>query len=288
MAIYNIRTGFDGDNPSCSVEIADAAGNNRKLVAMITQERTPASITAPTFNSVTGTLVASISETGSTNNLHILVYEWNDSGTNGIASLPSSAGTYTLLTGGISAEIAVSGISCSGAKQTACVVPSPATVSGLSNADDPSFTISAASGSLALMCIVDNNSSQTLTKGANQVDILASTSSGNARHASSYNATDSTVSYTRTTTTNYAAAACAIEPAPAGGLSITSIVPTSFDTGKSVTVNGSGFGSSQGSSTLTIGGEAQTVTSWSDNEIVFTSVRGSASMGATTVRLVKA
>lgn len=246
MAIYNIRTGFDGDNPSCSVEIADAAGNNRKLVAMITQERTPASITAPTFNSVTGTLVASISETGSTNNLHILVYEWNDSGTNGIASLPSSAGTYTLLTGGISAEIAVSGISCSGAKQTACVVPSPATVSGLSNADDPSFTISAASGSLALMCIVDNNSSQTLTKGANQVDILASTSSGNAQHASSYNATDSTVSYTRTTTTNYAAAACAIEPAPAGGLTITSVntTNTAFSAQTDSAVIGTGLSAS--------------------------------------------
>ena len=67
-------------------------------------------------------------------------------------------------------------------------------------------------------------------------------------------------------------------------MNISTISPTKFDTGKSVTLSGTGFGSSQG--TVTIGGQAQTVTSWSDEEIVFTSVRGAQSMGACRVDVV--
>lgn len=65
------------------------------------------------------------------------------------------------------------------------------------------------------------------------------------------------------------------------GLSITSVTPSSFDDGRTgIVIAGSGFGASQGSSTLTIGGQAQTVTAWTDTSITMTSARGSNSMGA--------
>lgn len=73
------------------------------------------------------------------------------------------------------------------------------------------------------------------------------------------------------------------------GLSITSVTPSAFDDGRTgIVIAGSGFGASQGSSTLTIGGQAQTVTAWSDTSITFTSVRGSNSMGARSLTLTRA
>jgi hypothetical protein len=241
--ITHIRTGYNGDGVSCSVEIAQGVGNNRKLVAIVTQERTPATISAPTFNSVTGTLVTSINETGSSGNLHVLIYEWNDAGANSIAALPASAGTYTLETTGVVAEIAISGISCSGAKQTACVVPSPSTASGFPFAgDDPSFTITADVGSLAIIGIVDNTGTQTMGPGADQIPILPLTNAGNSAHASSYNPTSLTVGYMREVETSYAAAAAAIEPAGASGPTITDV--NGDDTiapGQASTVTGTGL-----------------------------------------------
>lgn len=67
--------------------------------------------------------------------------------------------------------------------------------------------------------------------------------------------------------------------------SITSISPDKFDSGKSVTLSGSGFGTAQGS--VSIAGQAQTVTSWSDTSITFTTVRGSQSQGSCRVDVVK-
>lgn len=74
----------------------------------------------------------------------------------------------------------------------------------------------------------------------------------------------------------------AIRPAAgASGLTITSVTPSSFDSGiAGIVIAGSGFGASQGSSTVDIGGQAQTVTAWSDTSITITSARGSNSMGA--------
>jgi PKD domain/Glucodextranase, domain B/IPT/TIG domain len=50
--------------------------------------------------------------------------------------------------------------------------------------------------------------------------------------------------------------------------SITSISPTSGATGTSVTINGSNFGSTQGTSTVTFNGVPGTVTSWSSTKVV--------------------
>jgi hypothetical protein len=67
--------------------------------------------------------------------------------------------------------------------------------------------------------------------------------------------------------------------------SISAITPSSFDSGRSVTLTGSGFGASQGS--VLVAGQAQTVTSWSDTGITFTTVRGSQSLGACRVDVVR-
>jgi len=79
----------------------------------------------------------------------------------------------------------------------------------------------------------------------------------------------------------------AVAPA-ATGLTITSVTPSTFDDGKTgIVIAGSGFGASQGSSTLTIGAQTQTVTAWSDTSITFTSVRGSVSPGNAALKLTK-
>ena len=89
------------------------------------------------------------------------------------------------------------------------------------------------------------------------------------------------IGFTRAGSDDVAAVHLAVYEMAATGLSITSVTPSSFDDGRTgIVIAGSGFGASQGSSTLTIGGQAQTVTAWSDTSITFTSVRGSNSMGA--------
>ena len=67
--------------------------------------------------------------------------------------------------------------------------------------------------------------------------------------------------------------------------SISTISPSTFDDGKPVTLTGSGFGSSTGQ--VLIGGVAQNVNTWSDDEITFTTVRGSQSLGACRVDVVR-
>lgn len=93
--------------------------------------------------------------------------------------------------------------------------------------------------------------------------------------------------FTTATARNWAATTISVKSA-ASGLTITSITPSSFDDGRAgIVIAGSGFGASQGSSTLTIGGQAQTVTAWSDTSITFTSVRGSVSPGNATLAITK-
>lgn len=68
--------------------------------------------------------------------------------------------------------------------------------------------------------------------------------------------------------------------------SIASITPATFDSGRSVTLAGSGFGATQGQ--VLIAGLAQIVTAWSDTSITFTTVRGSQSLGACRVDVILA
>ncbi len=54
------------------------------------------------------------------------------------------------------------------------------------------------------------------------------------------------------------------------GVAIASISPNRGYTGTAVVITGSGFGSSQGTSTVTIGGVSAAVTAWSDTSITMT------------------
>jgi hypothetical protein len=67
-------------------------------------------------------------------------------------------------------------------------------------------------------------------------------------------------------------------------LSITNISPSTLQDGDTVTLTGSGFGSSQGS--VLIGGLSQAVSAWSDTGITFTASKGSQSLGACRVDVV--
>ncbi|ARM83981.1 hypothetical protein [Marinobacter salarius] len=57
-------------------------------------------------------------------------------------------------------------------------------------------------------------------------------------------------------------------------------IPSTAYPGQSRTVSGSGFGATQGTGGLTIGGVSQTITSWSDTSITLTTVLGANSYGS--------
>jgi hypothetical protein len=116
----------------------------------------------------------------------------------------------------------------------------------------------------------------TPTNNAGQTSLLAV-----ANFAVAYDSADLNIGWTHASS-SVTALAFAIEPAAAGsGLTITSVTPSTFDDGKTgIVIAGAGFGASQGSSTVDIGGQAQTVTAWGDTSITITSARGSNSMGA--------
>ncbi|MCK2149518.1 AsmA family protein [Marinobacter alexandrii] len=81
------------------------------------------------------------------------------------------------------------------------------------------------------------------------------------------------------TTPNLQAAPTLVNATTAvAGPSIATSPATAFP-GQSRTVTGSGFGATQGTGGVTIGGVAQTVTAWSDTSISFTTVLGNNSYG---------
>jgi hypothetical protein len=203
VAITNITTAnvtTDETNPiECSIVITDGSGNNRKVVVFVTEERVPTQTIVPTVNGVSGALVITV-VSGSF--LRTSLFEWND------ANLPSTSGTYTVSWAAASIDAALSVLSCSGAKQISCACP-------YSNrgfiGTNMTVTLVADAGSLALMAVLDDGSSG-LTPGVNQINILASTNTGNSTHAASYNPTTLTVAYTRTVNNAAALVAAAIEP----------------------------------------------------------------------------
>lgn len=203
MPITNITTAnvtTDETNPiTCNIVITDGAGNNRKVVVFITEERVTTQTTVPTLNSISGRLVSTT--TGAS--IRTSLFEWNDT------NLPATSGTYTVSWAVDSIDAALSVLSCSGARQISCANPQVGSGSSTLNV---TFTLIAGAGSLALIGITDSGSAASLTPGANQISILTPTSTGNSTQAASYNATNLTVSYTRTVTNAWAAVAAAIEP----------------------------------------------------------------------------
>jgi hypothetical protein len=71
------------------------------------------------------------------------------------------------------------------------------------------------------------------------------------------------------------------------GFSITSVTPTSGNTGEAVTITGTGFGTSQGSNSLSFNGATATVTSWT-NTVLKTTVPAAATSGPVVVTISNA
>lgn len=72
-------------------------------------------------------------------------------------------------------------------------------------------------------------------------------------------------------------------------VAIYSVTPSSFDDAHAgIVIAGDAFGASQGSSTVTIGGIAQTVTAWSNTSITITAETTGLSMGSATLTVTKA
>ena len=204
MAITNITTAnqtTDETNPiDCSIVITDGAGNNRKVIVFITEERSPTQTVVPALDGVSGVLVRT--EFYSTD-LRTSLFEWDDT------NLPATSGTYTVSWAVTSTNAALSVLSCSGAKQISCACPSAR--NGFPG-NSIAFNLVADANSVAIIGFVDQSSAAVLTPGANQVDILASTNTGLAVHAASYNVTNLTLSYTRLVNNGIASVAAAIEP----------------------------------------------------------------------------
>ncbi|MFN5975904.1 MAG: hypothetical protein ACK48U_15760, partial [Planctomyces sp.] len=204
MAITNITTAnqtTDETDPiDCSIVVTDGAGNNRKVIVFITEERVPTQTVVPTLNGVSGVLV----RTESSSALRVSLFEWNDT------NLPATSGTYTVSWAVNGSNAALSVLSCSGAKQISCACPSAQ--SGFPGVNPPAFNLVADANSVAIIGFVDQSSTAVLTPGANQVDILATTDTGSAAHAASYNVTNLTLRYTRLVNNAMASVAAAIEP----------------------------------------------------------------------------
>lgn len=205
MAITNITTAnqtTDETNPiDCSIVITDGAGNNRKVIVFITEERAPTQTVVPTLDGVSGVLVRT--EFQSTT-LRASLFEWNDT------NLPATSGTYTVSWAATSINAALSVLSCSGAKQISCACPSAQ--NGFPGVNPPAFNLVADANSVAIIGFVDASSAAVLTPGANQVNILAPTDTGGTVHAASYNVTNLTLSYTRLVNNGMASVGAAIEP----------------------------------------------------------------------------
>lgn len=200
MAITNIRAASVADGLTVNLVLDQASGNNRVALGAATQNRNTVNIDTMTYNGVTGTQLATITNADSL--YKTIIFYWLD------AALPSAAGTYALATVGPGIDTAVHGISCSGAKQAAPADPQSA--AGTTGGTTISFALTADAGSIA--CIFGVSINGLPTAGADQTAILAPATSGEADHASSYKTANATVSYTKNSGP-YAYAAAAIEPA---------------------------------------------------------------------------
>lgn len=272
MPLSNRSTAGNGNGTSVTLNIPVGSGNNRVVVATAAQQRNTVSISSMTLNGVTGTSVGTV--TSSDSFWRAIAYIWLD------ADLPASAGNYTVAVVGPGVDIGIAAIHYSGAAQNSA--PAFATNSATSGATSLSLSPTLTSGAV----IVQAGTQNTTTTGAGQTNIYASTATTNTFYMSaSFDEADNTVSYTMPSS-GYAAIAVAIEQFVSSGLTITSVTPSSFDSGiTGIVIAGSGFGASQGSSTVDIGGQAQTVTAWSNTSITITSARGSNSMGAASLKV---
>lgn len=263
---------------------APSAGSNRiAFVACIRASGTNATPeTSATLGGQTMSVLATVDDNANTLDVAITVFYLLESGISAM-----SGSTFTP-TGGSGGSFSAITWSVKDAKQEAPALNS-STSTGTTSvslslarvADSMTYAIAAHDISSTTTWSGLANPSEDGENGTTNMDVAWGSEADTAR----------TASFTATagSTRENASIVINVAPAPPGGLSITSVTPSSFDDGRTgIVIAGSGFGASQGSSTLTIGGQAQTVTAWSDTSITFTSVRGSNSMGARSLTLTRA
>jgi hypothetical protein len=234
MALANrsIASLNDATTAGTTLNIPVGSGNNRVVVAAITQFRSPVTVTAATLNGVVGTLVDTSDNPAATR--RAIAYIWLD------ADLPSSAGDYTVAYTGAGTDVDIHAIHYSGAAQDS--TPTSAKASADSGATSISLNPALTAG--AIFIAATANATMTITGG--QTAILASSNSGNVSHASGYKESAGPVSYSMSSA-GYAAIAVSIEEAAGpSGLTITSVntTNTAFSAQTDSAVVGTGLSAS--------------------------------------------
>ncbi|MBT9333100.1 beta strand repeat-containing protein [Paracidobacterium acidisoli] len=178
-----------------------------------------------------------------------------------VTSWSASSITTTVPTGATSGNVVVTvnGTASNGVAFTVTsTAPSITTLSPTSGAVGASVTITGTNfgASQGSSTVTFNNTAATVTSwSASSITTTVPTG-----------ATSGNVVVTVNGTVSNGVAFTVSVPAP----TITTLSPTSGAAGTSITITGTGFGASQGSSTVAFGGTTATATSWSDTSIVTT------------------
>lgn len=207
MALPNRQTNTAAGG-SCNINIAQGSGNNRYLVALLTENHWDAAnhATVATINGVNGTVIGTSG--GNPDGLRVRGWYWLD------ANLPASSGTYAVtLDGNDGNGRQLSCVYYTGCKQAA---PADITTLTLDYRGDSTDTLVADSGLTAIMATIwIYNSGNTVTLGSGQVAII-NANQNNGLHTHSYHEDSGAVSHDFSAYELNGSLAFAIEPAAAG------------------------------------------------------------------------
>ena len=166
-AVYNVLAGPYADEASVTTILG--SGNNRCLALLVYQVRSPPNVSGviPTFNGVSGHVVA---EYALSTRCQQLVY-WLDS------ELPASGGTYTLSWAGTAGGINASLLECTGISQTSPVRTYSTNSTGVvGSGTSLSITASTQSGDLMIGAFYQGAAGSTISGDAGTSAVYASTS----------------------------------------------------------------------------------------------------------------
>ena len=267
------------------------SSNSRKIIVIATKDQTiSCAITGATFDGNAMTNVASVSHSAAADYKLAMFYYDVPDGTS------SGSKTVTVTTSANSADITWYAWELTGAATGAPEYGSTSEASSAASTISRSgVTVSEGAACVAMVssasALVTTNSWTVLTERLenNETNYTSAVADASGLSAGTNTVT---VTWSGTNGTKLLGVISVAAASVGGALSITSVTPSTFDDGTTgIVVAGSGFGASQGASTLTIGGQAQTVTAWSDTSITFTCAAATESsnkvMGTQTLTLVK-
>ncbi len=268
-----------------NLSLTVSAGTARKVVVCVTDEAGIASL-AVTFDGNAMTLIASASHTVTTQlSQNWYYYDLSDGYGTGSKTISF---THTTSTSAVTVTAWQLAGAATGAPEYGTIVESAAT--STSSTTNSSVAVTANAAILA----TGNTASATPTLSS-WTGVTGRQENNETNYTSAYADAVDVTAGTKTVTVTWSSTSgdkllgvVSVAEAAPSGLTITSVTPSSFDSGiAGIVIAGAGFGASQGSSTVDIGGQAQTVTAWSDTSITFTSARGSNSMGAAALKLTR-